>query len=98
MNRIFRPYLDQFVVVFVGDILIYSKSKNEHEKHLRTSLQLLRDHKLYAKFNKYEFWLWEVGALGHVISEKGISVDPTKTEAVVNWERPRNVTKVRSFI
>lgn len=91
MNKIFQPYLDQFVVVFVEDILIYSKSKVEHEEHLKTSLQLLREHKLYAKLSKCEFWLRQVAFLGHVVSEKRILVDPTKIKTVVNWEKPRNV-------
>ena len=76
MNRVFRPYLDQFVVVFVDDILIYSHSEVEHEDHLRIVLQLLRDHQLYAKFSKCEFWLIEVGFLGHVVSALGVLVDP----------------------
>ena len=76
MNRVFQPYLDQFVVVFVDYILIYSQSEVEHEDHLRIVLQLLRDHQLYAKFSKCEFWLIEVGFLGHVVSASGVSVDP----------------------
>ena len=75
MNRVFQPYLDQFVIVFVDDILIYSKSEVEHEDHLRIVLQLLRDHQFYAKFNKCEFWLTEVGFLGHMVSASDISVD-----------------------
>ena len=89
MNRVFQPYLDQFVVVFVDDILIYSQSKVEHEDHLRIVLQLLRDHQLYAKFNRCEFWLAEVGFLGHVISTSGVSVDLGKVEARMSWERPK---------
>ena len=83
MHRIFQPYLDQFVVVFVDDILIYSQSEWEHEYHLRIILQLLRDHQLYAKFSKCEFWLTEVRFLGHVVSASGVSVDPEKVEAVM---------------
>ena len=83
MNRVFQPYLDQFVVVFVDDILIYSQSEVEHEDHLRIILQLLRDHQLYAKFSKWEFWLTEVGFLGHVVSV-GMSVDPEKVEAMMS--------------
>ena len=87
MNRVFQPYLDQFVVVFVDDILIYSQSEVEHENHLRIVLQLLRDHQLYAKFSKCEFWLAEVGFLGHLVSASGVSVDLGKVEAVMSWER-----------
>ena len=76
IHRVFQPYLDQFVVVVVDDILIYSQSEEEHEDHLRVVLQLLRDHQLYAKFNMYEFWLTKVRFLGHVVSVSGVSVDP----------------------
>ena len=89
MNRVFQPYLDQFVVVFVDDILIYSQSEVEHEDHLRIVLQLLRDHQLYAKFSRCEFWLAEVGFLGHVISTSGVSADLGKVEARMSWERPK---------
>ena len=88
MHRVFQPYLDQFVVVFVDDILIYSQSNWEHEYHLRIILQLLRDHQLYAKFSKYEFWLTKGRFLGHVVSASGVSVDLEKVEAVMRWERP----------
>ena len=98
MNRVFQPYLDQFVVVFVDDILIYSQSEVEHEDHLRIVLQLLRDHQLYAKFSKCEFWLAEVGFLGHMVSASGVSVDPGKVEAVMCWERPKSVFEIRSFL
>ena len=84
MHRVFQPYLDQFVVVFVDDILIYSQSEREHEDHLRIVLQLLRDHQLYAKFSKCEFWLTEVRFLGHVVSVLGVSVVPEKVEAVMS--------------
>ena len=83
MYRVFQPYLDQFVVVFVDDILIYSQSKWEHEYHLRIVLQLLRDHQLYTKFNKCEFWLTEVRFLGHMGSASGVSIDPKKVKAVM---------------
>ena len=89
MHRVFQPYLDQFVVVFVDAILIYSQSEWEHEYQLRIVLQLLRDHQLYAKFSKCEFWLTEVRFLGHVVSVSGVSVDPEKVEAVMGWERPK---------
>lgn len=89
MNRIFRPFLDKFVVVFIDDILIYSRTDEEHEKHLKTVLEILREKQLYAKFSKCEFWLKEVNFLGHVISTQGISVDPTKVEACFNGNAQR---------
>ena len=95
MNRIFRPYLDQFVVVFIDNILIYSENKEEHADHLRMVLEVLREHKLYGKLSKCEFWLDEVQFLGHVISAQGISVDPAKIETMLKWE---TVTEVRSFL
>ncbi|XP_072093104.1 transposon Tf2-1 polyprotein isoform X4 [Arachis hypogaea] len=98
MNRIFRPYLDKFVIVFIDDILVYSKTEEEHTDHLRTVLQILRDRKLYAKLSKCEFWKSEVKFLGHVVSKQGIAVDPAKVEAVMNWERPTSVTEIRSFL
>ena len=98
MNRVFQPYLDQFVVVFVDDIMVYSQLEVEHEDHLRIVLQLLRDRQLYAKFNKWEFWLAEVGFLGHVVSASGVSVDPGKVESVMSWERPKSVFEIRSFL
>ncbi|KAG8472899.1 hypothetical protein CXB51_034781 [Gossypium anomalum] len=98
MNRIFRPYLDKFVVVFIDDILIYSKDDTEHAEYLRIVLQTLRDKQLYAKFSKIEFWLREVGFLGHIVSGDGIRVDPSKISAIVDWKPPKNVTEVRSFL
>ena len=98
MNRVFRPYLDRFVIVFIDDILIYSRSRDEHEEHLRIVLQTLREHELYAKFSKCEFWLQQVVFLGHVVSRDGIMVDPKKVEAVLGWERPKTVTEIRSFL
>ncbi|KAL5828107.1 hypothetical protein ACOSQ4_019904 [Xanthoceras sorbifolium] len=98
MNRTFRPYLDQFVVVFIDDILIYSQSLEEHDRHLRIVLQTLREKKLYAKFSKCEFWLIEIAFLGHVVSVKGITADPKKIEAVMEWKPPKNVTEIRSFL
>ncbi|XP_050233220.1 uncharacterized protein LOC126681708 [Mercurialis annua] len=88
MNRIFKPFLDQFVIVFIDYILIYSRTEEEHAHHLRIVLQTLREHQLYAKFSKCEFWLEEVAFLGHVVSQNGIKVDPKKIEAVVEWKRP----------
>ncbi|GJZ28744.1 putative reverse transcriptase domain-containing protein [Tanacetum coccineum] len=98
MTRVFHDYLDKSVVVFIDDILIYSKSKEEHEQHLRAVLGILREKKLYAKFSKCEFWLEHVAFLGHVVSAKGIEVNPTKVEVVTNWPRPKSVTEVRSFL
>ena len=98
MHRVFQPYLDQFVVVFVDDILIYSQSEWEHEYHLRIVLQLLKDHQLYVKFSKCEFWLTKVRFLGHKVSASSVSVDPEKVEAVMNWERPKSVFEIRSFL
>ena len=98
MNRVFRPYLDQFVVVFIDDILVYSRDEHEHEKHLKIVLQSLREKKLYAKLSTCDFWLKEISFLGHIVSVEGIRVDPAKIEAVVNWKPPRRVTEVRSFL
>ena len=90
--------MDQFVVVFIDDILVYSKDGQEHEKHLRIVLETLREKRLYAKLSKCDFWLKEVSFLGHIVSVEGIRVDPTKIKAMVNWKPPRNVIKVRSFL
>ncbi|CAA0832681.1 Uncharacterized mitochondrial protein AtMg00860, partial [Striga hermonthica] len=90
MNRIFHPYLDQFVIVFIDDILIYSKSQKEHEEHLMVVLETLRQERLYAKFSKCEFCLQRISFLGHVITQAGIEVDPSKVSAVQNWSTPRN--------
>ncbi|KAL4340171.1 hypothetical protein GQ457_08G031390 [Hibiscus cannabinus] len=98
MNRIFKPYLDKFVIVFSDDILIYSRNKDEHVEHLRIVLQTLRDRQLFAKFSKCEFWLSEVAFLGHIISTKGIMVDPKKVQTILDWRPSRNVSEVRSFL
>jgi len=98
MNRVFRPYLDKFVIIFIDDILIYSKSDDEHSHHLRIALNILRENQLYAKFSKCEFWLREVSFLGHHISKEGIYIDPVKIQAILDWERPKNVTEIRSFL
>ncbi|CAL2250755.1 unnamed protein product [Prunus armeniaca] len=98
MNRVFRPYLDHFVIVFIDDILVYSKTLEGHKKHLRLVLRTLRRKQLYAKFSKCQFWLDRVVFLGHVISTEGIYVDPQKVEAIVNWVQPTSVTEVRSFL
>jgi len=94
MNIIFQPYLDQFVIIFIDDILIYSKSSQEHAQHLRIVLSILREKQLFAKFSKCEFFLSEVKFLGHVISQGGMVVDQSKVEAVQNWTRPKNVSEV----
>ncbi|KAG8492234.1 hypothetical protein CXB51_009908 [Gossypium anomalum] len=98
MNRIFRPYLDQFVVVFIDDILIYSHNESEHAEHLKIVLQTLRDKQLYAKFSKCKFWLREVSFLGHIVSASGIRVDPSKISAIMDWKPLRNVSEVRRFL
>ena len=98
IHRVFQPYLDRFVVVFVDNILIYSKFEEDHEDHLRIVFQALRDHQLYAKFRKCEFWLTEVRFLGHVVMTLGVSVDPKKVEAVMSWERPKSIFEIHSFL
>jgi hypothetical protein len=98
MNKVFMDYLDIFVVIFIDDILIYSKSEAEHEKHLRLVLQRLREHKLHAKLSKCEFWIDEVPFLGHVISKGGIAVDPGKVKDVLNWVVPQTMKEVYSFL
>ena len=95
MNRVFKDFLDKFVIVFIDDILVYSSTEEEHEHHLRLVLQRLREHRLYAKC---EFWLPQVAFLGHVVGKDGILVDPGKIEAVKNWPRPASVSEVRSFL
>ena len=98
MNQVFRLYLDRFVIVFIDDILVYSRSAEEHAMHLRLVLQTLREHQLYAKFSKCEFWLDQVAFLGHVVSGEGIQMDPKKIEVVIDWLRPITVTELRSFL
>jgi len=98
MNRIFWPFLDKFIVVFIDDILIYSRTQEEHAEHLRLVLDVLREKQLYAKLSKCEFWMDEVQFLGYVISAQGISVDPAKVETVVKWESPKSATEIRSFV
>ncbi|XP_072074042.1 uncharacterized mitochondrial protein AtMg00860-like [Arachis hypogaea] len=98
MNRIFRPYLDQFVVIFIDDILTYLKTEREHEEHLTTVLQIPRTWKLYAKLSKCKFWTEKVAFFGHVISQGGIAVDPSKIEAIVQWKPPTTITEVWSFL
>jgi hypothetical protein len=98
MNKVFMEYLDRFVVLFIDDILIYSKNDSDHEEHLWMVLQKLRDNQLYAKFSKCEFWIDEVTFLGHIISNGGISLDPTKVREIVAWKIPSTVTEIRSFL
>jgi hypothetical protein len=98
MNLVFVPKLDQFVVVFIDDILVYSKSMEEHEEHLRIVLQWLREHQMYAKFSKCELWIKEVPFLGHVVSPEEIAVDPGKVKEVLEWKSPTTVSEVRSFL
>jgi hypothetical protein len=98
MNNVFIEYLDKFVVVFIGDILVYSRSEEEHEDHLRSILQKLQDHKLYAKLSKCEFWLKQVAFLGHTVSLGGIFVDPSKVQDVLSWNAPTSVGNIQSFL
>nr|GEZ28746.1 retrotransposon protein, putative, Ty3-gypsy subclass [Tanacetum cinerariifolium] len=98
MNRVFHEYLDKFVIVFIDDILVYSKMREEHEDHLRIVLKILRQEKLYAKFSKCDFWWGQVAFLGHIVSANGITMDPAKVEAITKWPRPTTVTEVRSFL
>jgi len=98
MNKVFMEYLDKFVVVFIYDILVFSKTKEEHAEHLRLVLQKLREHKLYAKCSKCEFWLEEVSFLGHVVSNGGIVVDPSKVKDVLNWKPPTDVSEIYSIL
>ncbi|KAD7478433.1 hypothetical protein E3N88_01569 [Mikania micrantha] len=97
MNRVCKPYLDKFVIVFIDDILIYSQTE-EHAEHLRLLLELLKQEQLYAKFLKCDFWMREVQFLSHIVNEKGVLVDPAKIEAIKNWEAPKTPTEVRQFL
>jgi hypothetical protein len=98
MNKVFMEYLDKFVVVFIDDILVYSRNKEEHEEHLRLVLQKLRGNQLYAKLSKCEFWLSEVSFLGHVNIGGGIVVDQRKVRDVLKWEPPTTVSEIQSFL
>ena len=98
MNRVCRPFLDKSVIVFIDDVLVYSRSKEEHRVHLKEILDTLRHEKLYAKFSKCDFWLREIQFLGHVIGEGGIKVDPAKIESIQNWGTPKSPTDIRSFL
>jgi hypothetical protein len=98
MNKVFMEYLDIFVVVFIDDILVYSRNEEEHEEHLRLVLQKFRENQLYAKLSKCEFWLSEVSFLGYVITDGGIAVDPGKVRDVLKWEPPTTVLEIQSFL
>jgi hypothetical protein len=98
MNKVFMEYLDQFVVVFIDDILIYSPNEEKHEDHLRLVLQKLRGNQLYAKFSKCDFWLKEVAFLGHIVTDGGIKVDPGKISEILDWKQPKDASKIRSFL
>ena len=98
MNRVFHPFLDRFVIVFIDNILVYSSDEQQHAYHLDKVLHKLREEKLYAKYEKCDFWMNRIAFLGHVVTEEGIQVDLKKIEAIVNWEPPKNVTGIRSFL
>jgi hypothetical protein len=98
MSRVFHDYLDRFTIVFIDDILIYSRTSEEHEEHFRKVLERFRNEKLYAKLEKCEFWMDNVSFLEHVISGKGVAVDPEKVKAVVKWTRPTSMFEIQSFL
>ncbi|GJV99069.1 putative reverse transcriptase domain-containing protein [Tanacetum coccineum] len=98
MNRVYKPYLDKFVIVFIDDILIYSKNKKEHEEHIKAILELLTKEELYAKFSKCEFWIPKVQFLGHVINCQGIHLDPAKIESIKDWAPPKTPTEIHQFL
>jgi len=98
MNSVFQEFLDEFVIIFIDDILVYSKSLEEHEVHLRRVMEKLRELKLFAKLSKCSFWQREMGFLGHIVSVEGVSVDLEKIEAIRDWPRPTNATEIRNFL
>lgn len=98
MNKVFMEYLDKFIIVFFDDILVYSKTEEEYEDYLRLVLDKLRDHQLYAKFNKCDFWMQEITFLGHVMSATGVAVNHSKVQDVLNWKSPKSVPQIRSFL
>ena len=97
MNRVFQNYLDSFVIVFINDIFVYSKNEDDHMGHLRVVLQTLKEHQLYAKYSKFEFWMRLLTFHGQIIFSEGVKVDPRKTEAIKNWPRPLTPIDIRSF-
>jgi hypothetical protein len=98
VNKVFMEYLDKFVIVFIDDILVYSRGEEEHEEHLHLALQKLREHRLFAKRSKCEFWMKQVAFLGHIISKGGISVDPSKIQVVLSWNAHTSVSDIQSFL
>nr|GFC09364.1 putative reverse transcriptase domain-containing protein [Tanacetum cinerariifolium] len=98
MNQVCKPYLDKFMIVFIDDIIIYSKDEKEHEEHLKAIIELLKKEELYAKFSKCEFWIPKVQFFGYVIDSQGIHVDPTKIESVKDWASPKSPTEIRQFL
>nr|GFA81380.1 putative reverse transcriptase domain-containing protein [Tanacetum cinerariifolium] len=98
INRVCKPYFDKFVIMFIKEILIYSRNEEEHANHLRIILELLKKEKLYAKFSKYDFWIRIMQFLGHLIDSQGLHVDPANIKAVKNWENPTTPTEVRQFL
>ena len=98
INNIFHQYLDKFVLIFIDDILIYSRTMEEHHEHLRLVLQTLREHQLYAKFSKYEFFKEKIQYLGHIITKEGIAVDPEKIRTIMEWPVPKDVADIRYFM
>nr|GFC34331.1 putative reverse transcriptase domain-containing protein [Tanacetum cinerariifolium] len=98
MNRVCKTYLDKFVIVFIDDILVYSKDEKEHEKHLKIILELLKKERLYAMFSKCDFWLYSIQSLGHVIDRNGVHFDLVKTKAIKNWAAPMTPMEVRQFL
>jgi hypothetical protein len=98
MNNVLSKFLDKFVLVFIDDILIYSNNREEHEEHLRLVLQVLREHQLYAKFGKCDFFQKQIHYLGHVMSKEGVAVDPDKIRYIMEWPTPKDVSNIRSFM
>ncbi|GKD35722.1 putative reverse transcriptase domain-containing protein [Tanacetum coccineum] len=98
MNQVCKMYMDKFVIIFIDEILIYSKNKEEHEEHLKLIFEFHKKEELYAKFSKCDFWLSKVQFLGHVIDSEGIHVDPAKFKSIKDWASPKNPTKIRQFL